>query len=238
MVTQTIKIKATAEDTVSGVINVPEECRPGVTPGLILAHGQSNDMNLPLLAFVAEYLADSGVASVLRFNFPYAERGAKRPDTAVALQTAFQRAHDVFLENPACPSGPVFLGGKSLGARIASELVSRTPEAGGLDATGLVFLGFPLHAPGRGDQPSLEPLRRINVPSLFITGTRDPFCDLNLLQAAAAGLDYPGTVYLIANGNHSFEVPAAAGRSQEDVNREIAERVACFIHLVRTEVIP
>lgn len=235
MVTRTLQIQTAAGATISGVVNAPERCSPGLTPGLVLAHGQNNKMHLPLLVAVAEHLASSGLASVLRFNFPYAERGAERPDAAPVLQAAFRSAHDALTKDPACPTGPMFLGGKSLGARIAAELASRGPEDEGLAAAGLVFLGFPLHAPGRKDQPHLEPLRRINVPALFIAGTRDPFCDLAVLEAAAAGLAHPGTVHLIEGGNHSFEVPAAAGRSQEDVHREIAERVARFVrHVVES----
>lgn len=232
MVTRTLQIRTAAEATVSGVVDVPENCSPGRTPGLVLAHGQNNTMHLPLLAAVATHLAGSGVASVLRFNFPYAERGAERPDGAPVLQAAFRGAHDALAHDPVCTAEPILLGGKSLGARIAAELASRGPEDEGLGAAGLVFLGFPLHAPGRKDQPRLEPLRHITVPTLFIAGTRDPFCDLALLQAAAAGLAYPGTVHLIEGGNHSFEVPAAAGRLQDDVHREIAERVARFVRHV------
>ena len=81
---------------------------------------------------------------------------------------------------------------------MAAELVSRCAEGEGLLAAGLVFLGFPLHAPGKKDQPHLQPLRRIDVPSLFIVSTRDLFCDLDLLRETMATLEHPGTLYLVA----------------------------------------
>lgn len=229
MITRAVHIEATPEATVSGLLNVPEDFRRGVTPGLILAHGQNNDMHAPLLATVAEYLASTGKAVVMRFNFPYMERGDERPDSGPILQAAYRRAHDALVDDDVYSPGPVFLGGKSLGARIAAELASRGPEAEGLLAAGLVFLGFPLHAPGRRDNPRLEPLRRIHVPSLFLVGTRDPFCDLALLKEVVAGLDRPGRIHVVEGGNHSFEVAASAGRSQDEVYAEIGEETARFI---------
>lgn len=214
---------------VAGVLTRPESCRPEVTPGLVLAHGANNDLSHPLLVAVATHLAETGAASVLRFNFPYVERGASRPDRPAVLEATFRRAHDALVDDEVCPPGRVFLGGKSLGARVAAELVSRHHEGEGLLTSGLVLLGYPLHAPGRKDRLRLEPLRRVDVPSLFVEGTRDPFCDLELLRPAIAALDVPGTLHVVESGGHSLELPRSASRTLEEVHGDVAGVVARFI---------
>ncbi len=200
--------------------------RVGAT--FVLAHGAGAPQHHPFIGLFARGLAARGV-DVVTFNFPYMERGDERPDSGPILQAAYRRAHDALVDDDVYSPGPVFLGGKSLGARVAAELASRGPEAEGLLAAGLVFLGFPLHAPGRRDNPRLEPLRRIHVPSLLLVGTRDPFCDLALLKEVAAGLDRPGRIHVVEGGNHSFEVAASASRSQDEVYAEIGEETARFI---------
>ena len=145
------------------------------------------------------------------------------------MQDAYRRAHDALLDDRVCPPGPVFLGGKSLGARVAAELVSRRAEGEGLLAAGLVFLGFPLHAPGKKDQPRLQPLRRIDVPSLFIAGTHDPFCDVETLRKAMAALEHPGTLYLVEGGDRSLHVPASTGLTVDDVYLRVAQEIARFV---------
>jgi predicted alpha/beta-hydrolase family hydrolase len=206
-----------------------------LTPGLVLAHGQNNDLNHPVLVAVAKALAETGTASTLRFNFPYAERGVSSPDRLPVLELAFRRARDALVDDEVCPPGAVFLGGKSLGARVAAELVSRGHEGEGLLADGLVFLGYPLHAPDKA-KIRREPLRRIQIPSLFVEGTRDPFCDLALLDPIVAALDNPGRILAIGGGGHSYE-PRGGGKSgQEEAYRLVSEGVATFIreHAGRT----
>lgn len=228
MIERVLRIKVDGAD-VAGALSRPEGCRPGVTPGLVLAHGANNDLSHPLLVAVATYLAETGVASVLRFNFPYAERGSSTPDRPAVLEAAFRHAYDALVDDEVCPPGRVFLGGKSLGARVGAELVSRHHEGEELLAFGLVFLGYPLHAPGRKDRLKLEPLRRIDVPSLFVEGTRDPFCDLDVLRPVIAALDVPGTLHLVEGGGHSFEVSRSSGRTPEDIYGDVAGEVARFI---------
>ena len=226
---ESLRIHVDRDIEVGGAIDRATDCRPGATPGLLLAHGANNRFDHPLLTTVARHLAERGTATVLRFNFPYAERGASSPDPQHRLETAFRRAHDALLDEMVCPPGPLFMGGKSLGARIAAELVSRHHEGEGLLASGLVFLGYPLHAPGRKDRLRTEALRRIEVPSLFVCGTRDPFCDLDLLLPVIERLDIPGTLMVIDGGNHSLEPPAADPRTKEDTRLLAAQAVEQFI---------
>lgn len=228
MVERTISIDLEHGHT-TGLLTSPEDCRAGRTPGLVLAHGANNDMHQPLLAFVAHHLANAGAANVLRFDFPYAHRGSASPDPQPVLQDAYRRAHDALVDDPVCRPGTIFLGGKSLGARGAAELVSERDEGDDPIAAGLVFLGFPLHAPGKKDQPRLQPLRRIDVPSLFVVGTHDPFCDLDLLREAMATLGHPGVLYLVEGGDHSLHVPASTGLTVDDVYLNVSQEIARFL---------
>jgi predicted alpha/beta-hydrolase family hydrolase len=229
MITAELRVQISEDLDVSGVLERPDSCRPGVTPGLILAHGANNTLAYPLLSFLSRRLAETGTASVMRFNFPYAERGASSPNAGSVLMETYRKAHDALVDDGLCPPGPVFLGGKSMGGRIAAESVSRHHEGEGLVAAGLVFLGYPLHAPDNKAKLRTGPLRRIDVPSLFVQGSRDPFCDLELLRPVVEGLDRPGELYVVEGGGHSYEVPKAAGLSPEEIYTDIAARVARFI---------
>ena len=203
--------------------------RPAGLPALLLAHGANNDLDHPLLAYLAVQLAKTAAATVLRFNFPYAERGADSPDASPVLEAAFKAAHE-HLAGQLCLSGtPVFVGGKSLGGRVAAELVSRRAEGDGVAAAGLVELGYPLHAPGRTDRPNTKPLRHIDIPSLFFIGSRDPFCDLELFRPLVPALLHPGELHVIEGGDHSLHLPRSSGKEPEDAYGEVAEKVAAFM---------
>lgn len=229
MLEHRIRIDIDGGDHVSGVVSRPEECRRGVTPGLVLAHGAKNDLSHPLLVAVACGLAATGAAIVLRFNFAYSEHGGETPDRIERLELAYRRAHDALVDDPVCPPGPVFLGGKSLGARVAAGLASRHHEGEGLLTNGLVFLGFPLHAPGRSEKPRVDLLQRLDVPSIFVEGTRDPFCDLDVLRPALAAMPVPGDLVVIEGGGHSLEVPRSAAADQRSVDARIVASIAEFI---------
>lgn len=224
-----IRIEIDGGEHISAVVSRPEECRRGVTPGLLLAHGAKNDLSHPLLEAVACGLAESTAAIVLRFNFAYAEHGGETPDRIERLELAYRRAHDALVDDAVCPPGPVFLGGKSLGARVAAGLATRHHEGDGLLTNGLVFLGYPLHAPGRAEKPRIDVLQRIDVPSLFLEGTRDPFCELDVLRPALAAMPRPGELHVIEGGGHSLEVPRTSGLDQAAVNADIVETIARFL---------
>lgn len=182
-----------------------------------------------MLVFLAARLAETADILVLRFNFPYIERGAVSPDPQGVLESTFKRVHDHLVDELIAPGAPVFVGGKSLGGRVAAELVSRSHEGEGLLATGLIVLGYPLHAPGRKDHLQLEPLRRIDIPSLFCIGSRDPLCDADLLRPILAKLFHPGDLHVVQGGDHSLRLAQASGGQPEDSYAETAEAVADFI---------
>jgi len=218
-----LKISLSSESIVSAKVDMPARLLAG-TPVLILAHGANNDLDHPLLAALASYLSTEAQTMVVRFNFPYSERKAGAPDPAPVLESTFKRVHDYVLDELAGPEAPLFLGGKSLGGRLAAELLSRGEEGEGLLATGLVVLGYPLHRPGHPHSLNLEPLRRIGVPSLFCVGSRDPLCDPELLRPVLARLQHPGRLYVVEGGDHSLQRPGA----KDDFTGVCAE-VANFI---------
>jgi predicted alpha/beta-hydrolase family hydrolase len=145
-------------------------------------------------------MAESNVATV-RFNFVYSERGRKAPDREPLLRAAWLAAFDA-ASSRRDGDRPVLAGGKSLGGRIASMCV-----ADGMPAAGLVFLGYPLHAPGRPSADRAGHLERIDVPMLFVQGTRDALADLSLLEPVIDRLGERATLERVEGGDHSFKVP-------------------------------
>lgn len=182
---------------------------------LVLAHGAGNNKDNSLLVAVGEALASRGI-SVLRFNFPYMEAGRKAPDPGPRLESCYRSV----AAYAAGRHERVFLGGKSLGGRIASQIVAQ-----GTPVSGLVFLGYPLHPPGRPERLRDEHLAAIDVPMLFCQGTRDPFADSDLLRSTLDRLP-TATLVPIEGGDHSLRV---RGRPESDVYGEISEVVAKFV---------
>jgi predicted alpha/beta-hydrolase family hydrolase len=187
----------------------------GAESGLILGHGASYDMNARFLIDIADALALRGIA-VVRFNFPYAEAGRRIPDPQPRLEACFRAVANVVSEE--IPK--LFLGGKSMGGRIASHIV-----ADGFPARGLVFFGYPLHPPGKPDRLRDAHLRRIGAPMLFLQGTRDSFATPELLRQTVSSLETARLVE-IEGGDHSFKVP---GRAPADVMMELIDAAAQFI---------
>lgn len=222
------KLSVPGSVTITAKADTPAAAAPGA-PALVLAHGAANDLDYPLLAYVGEHLARAIGATVLRFNFPYVERGSEHSsDTATVLEEAFRTAFDHLAT--LVPTGtPLFVGGKSLGARVAAELVSRRPEGDGLAAAGLVELGYPLHAPGRTDRVNVKPLRHIDVPSLFCVGSRDALCNLDLLRPILPTLLAPAQLYVVENGDHSLILPRSSGREPQGAYPDVTARVADFL---------
>jgi predicted alpha/beta-hydrolase family hydrolase len=209
-----MKIAVSEQATITVKVEMPASIG-AETPALILAHGANNDLDHPLLVTVAREVAAQAGALVVRFNFPYSERGASSPDSAPVLENAFLRVRDHVVDAVAAPGAPLLIGGKSMGGRIAAELLSRGDEDGGITAAGLVELGYPLHRPGHKEKLFTEPLRRITGPSLFLIGERDPFCDVDLLRPLLAGLLLPARLVVVPGGDHSLH-RAGVGHPQPE----------------------
>ncbi|MFL5766679.1 MAG: alpha/beta family hydrolase [Actinomycetota bacterium] len=187
---------------------------------LALAPGAGSGFEHSFLTGFAEAIATRGV-STLRFNFLYRERGRKSPDPEQTLRDVWRAA---FEEATSRGKGaPVFVGGKSLGGRIASMCV-----ADGMKATGLVFLGYPLHPPGKPERIRDEHLYRIDVPMLFIQGTRDPFAQPELLARVLKKLGAKAQHVEVGSGDHSFRVPGTKP-ADRDIGAGLAEPAADFI---------
>jgi predicted alpha/beta-hydrolase family hydrolase len=200
------------EGEVSGVWHRPTH--PSGT-ALILAHGAGHGMDTRLLIDIAQALGDRSVAAV-RFNFPYTEAGRRRPDPQLRLEACYRDVANVVGEE----FERTYLGGKSMGGRIASHVV-----ANGFPAAGLVFLGYPLHPPGQPERIRDAHLRQIDIPMLFLQGTRDPFATPELLHRTVAALPAARLVE-IEGGDHSFRVRE---KSTSDVTTGLAEAIVMFL---------
>lgn len=195
--------------------------RPPEPRGLyVLAHGAGAGMRHPFLGRMAEALALRGVAT-LRYQFPYMERKARRPDLP-AVATATVRAA-VALAHRLAPELPLIAGGKSFGGRMTSTAQASEPL---LEVRGLAFLGFPLHPPGKPAVTRGEHLDAVRVPMLFLQGDRDEFAEPLLLRQVLRKLGSRATLHLVNGGDHSFSVPKKSGRSPDDVFDELATTIA------------
>ncbi len=166
---------------------------------LILGHGANNNMEQPLIAGVHGLLARQGVVTA-RFNFPYAEEGRKKPDSDDILEGVFHLVIEYLAESEEFKGLEIYLGGKSMGARLAAQLVSQD-----VGASGLVFLGYPLHPPGKPEKLHDQPLYSLPCPALFIIGGRDPFCHLDRLGQVVSQMPMRTDLHIIPGAGHSLE---------------------------------
>jgi predicted alpha/beta-hydrolase family hydrolase len=173
-------------------------------------------MNHPLIRFIANGLVEAGHVT-LRFNFLYRERGLERPDSLEVLYRAWEGAHRFLHEHPRCPPRVLVAAGKSLGGRVAAQMVAE----GLLPVDRLVFLGYPLHPPGKPERLRDAHLYGIAIPMLFFAGTRDSLCDLSLLKAVLERVRAAWVLEVVEGGDHSFHVPSATGLSEEEIHRRI-----------------
>jgi len=196
---------------------------PGADAVLVLAHGAGSGMRTPFMAGFAEEIGSLGVAT-LRFEFPYMQAGRRAPDRPQVLLDSWREA---FAEGVDGAAGrPVFAGGKSMGGRIASMAAAE-----GMPAAGLVFLGYPLHPPGRPEKIRDAHLPDVPVPMLFLQGSRDAFARPDLLAAVIARLGPRAEYVEVAGGDHSFRVPGGP-RDARVIGASLAEPAATFIRAV------
>jgi len=183
---------------------------------LVLAHGAGTSMRHASIVASAAALAERGIATVT-FDFPYRARGGGAPDRMPVLVGAYQAVLAVVRERGA---RPLFIGGRSLGGRVASHVA-----AAGTAVDGLVFLAFPLHRPGEPGIERAAHLVRIARRMLFVQGTRDTFARWDLLTGVVETLP-TATLHAIADGDHGFHVPKRSGRTDAQVLDEVADVVA------------
>jgi predicted alpha/beta-hydrolase family hydrolase len=189
---------------------------------LVLAHGAGAGMNHPFMESIAGELAAAGVAT-FRYQFPYMERQRRVPDPPRVLMAAVRAA--VSKAREMAPELPLLAGGKSLGGRMTSQAAAAQPLDG---VRGLVFFGFPLHPPGRPGTTRAGHLARVNVPMLFLQGTRDQFADLNLLRPIIEELRSKAALHVVDTADHSFHVLKRSGRADSEVLQELAHVLASW----------
>ncbi|MFC5576502.1 alpha/beta family hydrolase [Lysobacter niabensis] len=208
-----------AASPVSGLLSAPE----GARACYVFAHGAGAGMAHPFMAAVAQGLAARGIAT-LRYQFPYMERGSKRPDTPRVAHAAVRAA--VAEAAVQLPGVPLFAGGKSFGGRMTSQAQAESPMPG---VRGLPFLGFPLHPAGKPSDDRAVHLADVVVPMLFLQGTRDELADLALLKPLVKRLGSRATLQLFDDADHSFHVPARTGRKDAQVLEDVIDAMAKWI---------
>jgi len=205
--------------TVSGLLQSPGKAGTCY----VLAHGAGAGMAHPFMAAVAGGLAERGVAT-LRYQFPYMEQGSKRPDTPKVAQATVRAA--VNEAGKRFPKAALFAGGKSFGGRMTSQAQAASPLR---DVEGLAFLGFPLHAPGKPSDERAAHLFDVDLPMLFLQGTRDELAELELLTPLVKRLGERASLKLFADADHSFHVPARTGRKDAEVLAELLDTLVAWM---------
>jgi len=186
----------------------------------VLAHGAGAGMRHHFLESISGVLAQRGIAT-LRYQFPYVEVGRKRPDYPSVLETTVRAA--VGKAGELAPELPLVAGGKSLGGRMTSSAAAAELLQG---VRGLVFLGFPLHPPGQPGTGRADHLDRVDLPMLFLQGTRDDFARVDLITDVCEGLEPGATLHLVEDADHSFGVLKRSGRTRGEVLDELGDRIA------------
>ena len=193
--------------------------------GLVLAHGASGGQQSPFMVRAARELAARGV-TVATFDFPYVTAGRSVPDKAPVLEAHWRTVVEEVRGRAEFKGLPLFLGGKSMGGRIASQVA-----AAGVDGiAGLVFFGYPLHPPGRLDQMRDQHLPAIAEPMLFIQGTRDQFGTTTEIRALLPRLRARVEIFEVADGDHSFKTRTKiTGRKPDAALADVFDAAAAFM---------
>lgn len=216
---QQLAIEIANNGSVSALLIRPAEARAC----FVFAHGAGAGMAHPFMETFATGLGERGIAS-LRYQFPYMEKGSRRPDPPAVAQAAVRAA--VAEAGLSCPGTPLIAGGKSFGGRMTSQAQATAPLAG---VRGLAFLGFPLHPAGKPSSDRAKHLAEVHVPMLFMQGTRDKLAELTLMEPVVTSLGPSASLHLVREADHSFHVPARSGRNDREVMKEILDTFSTWI---------
>jgi len=214
-----VTLRVSDEVSVSGLLLAPAAARACY----VLAHGAGAGMEHPSMRAVAAGLADLRIAT-LRYQFPYMERGSRRPDAPPLCHATVRAA--VAAAAQLAPGLPLAAGGRSFGGRMTSQAQAIEPLAG---VRGLAFLGFPLHPAGEPSDARARHLAQVSIPMLFLQGTRDALAERSLIEALIARLGPRATLSLIEEADHSFHVAKSSGRTDAQVRSEVLQRLAAWI---------
>jgi predicted alpha/beta-hydrolase family hydrolase len=220
--TQKLEFEVAKAGSVSALLICPAKARACY----VFAHGAGAGMTHPFMETFAAGLGERGVAS-LRYQFPYMEKGSRRPDPPAVAHAAVRAA--VAEAGRACPGLPLIAGGKSFGGRMTSQAQARAPLSG---VRGLAFVGFPLHPAGKPSSDRARHLAEVKVPMLFLQGTRDTLAELALLEPVVASLGPLASLHIVRDADHSFHVLARSGRNDREVMTEILDAFAGWISAI------
>ena len=209
---------AAAGGEVSGLLLVPEE----PVAVLVLGHGAGAGMRHPFMSHVARDLSERRIATV-RYQFPYMEAGRGRVDPQDVSEATVRAA--IHFTRHEFAAVPLFAGGKSYGGRMTSNALAKLHDPA---VRGIVFYGFPLHAPKKPTRDRAEHLARVEQPMLFLQGTRDDLADLGLISEVVGELGDRATLHVVAGADHNFAVLKRDGRTAAAVHLELAEVVAVW----------
>ena len=216
---ETLQIEIENNGSVSALLLQPAQARACY----VFAHGAGAGMAHASMEATAAGLAARGIAT-LRYQFPYMEKGSKRPDPPAIAHAAVRAA--IAQAARCCPTLPLFAGGKSFGGRMTSQAQAVAPLPG---VRGLVFLSFPLHPAGKPSADRAKHLADIRIPMLFLQGTRDALAELSLLEPVVKGLGPLASLHLVREADHSFHVLARSGRNDREVLDEVLDAFANWI---------
>jgi predicted alpha/beta-hydrolase family hydrolase len=216
---KSMSIQVNEATRVSGLMKRPR----GARACLVLAHGAGAGMRHPFMAGIAQDLADRGIAT-LRYQFPYMERAGRRPDGPALCHATVRAA--VLAARKLAPKLALVAGGKSFGGRMTSQAQAELPLPG---VRGLVFLGFPLHAPDRPSAERGEHLSRVKLPMLFLQGSRDALAELALMRHLIRRLGDLATLRVLSEADHSFHVLVRSGRTDDEVRNEMLDALTNWI---------
>jgi predicted alpha/beta-hydrolase family hydrolase len=197
---------------------------PGPALTLVLGHGAGASQTSEFMVAFARALARRG-SHIVTFNFPYTEAGRRLPDRAETLESCFRAVVGAVRARAALARGRLVIGGKSMGGRIASQIAAE----GVAGLAGLLFLGYPLHPPGKPADLRAAHLARIREPMLFVQGSRDAFGAPGELAPVVAPLGPRARIYPVEGGDHSFAVPKRGPVTQAEVFTRVQDEIGRWL---------
>jgi predicted alpha/beta-hydrolase family hydrolase len=220
-------VKASESDSVTALLyTASKKGRLGIT--VILGHGAGANQLTPFMRLFASGLAERGF-DAMTFNFIYMEQGRRVPDPKAKLESCYRSVIEAAGKHNKLKGNRIVIGGKSMGGRIASQVAAAEENADQIAA--LVFLGYPLHPPGKPDQLRDAHLENIGSPMLFLQGSRDAFGTADEIRTVIKKRRLPATLFVVEGGDHSFKVPKSLGVPQQQVYELMMDEISRWIGL-------